>query len=29
MANVDPISGVTPLLTVPLGNGATLRWRFT
>ena len=25
MANVDPISGVTPLLTVPLGNGATLR----
>ena len=25
MANVDLISGVTPLLTVPLGNGATLR----
>ena len=25
MASVDPISGVTPLLTVPLGNGATLR----
>ncbi|BCI71048.1 hypothetical protein SPKIRA_18780 [Sphingomonas paucimobilis] len=25
MAQVDPISGVTPLLTVPLGNGATLR----
>ncbi|MDR6145080.1 isoleucyl-tRNA synthetase [Sphingomonas sp. SORGH_AS870] len=25
MANIDPISGVTPLLTVPLGNGATLR----
>ncbi|MDQ1229392.1 isoleucine--tRNA ligase [Sphingomonas sp. SORGH_AS_0879] len=25
MATVDPISGVTPLLTVPLGNGATLR----
>ncbi|WP_294246238.1 isoleucine--tRNA ligase [uncultured Sphingomonas sp.] len=25
LANVDPISGVTPLLTVPLGNGATLR----
>ncbi len=25
LANVDPISGVTPLLTMPLGNGATLR----
>ncbi|MEG3091262.1 isoleucine--tRNA ligase [Sphingomonas sp. PB1R3] len=25
MASVDPISGVTPLLTLPLGNGATLR----
>lgn len=25
LASVDPISGVTPLLTVPLGNGATLR----
>jgi isoleucyl-tRNA synthetase len=25
MANVDPISGVTPLLTLPASNGATLR----
>ncbi|WP_343525819.1 isoleucine--tRNA ligase [Sphingomonas sp.] len=25
MANVDPISGVTPLLTLPMGNGPTLR----
>ena len=25
LASVDPISGVTPLLTMPLGNGATLR----
>jgi isoleucyl-tRNA synthetase len=25
MAGIDPIAGVTPLLTLPLGNGATLR----